>query len=229
MSRLILTRHILFASKTKNKNDLKSISGKLCNKRRGENEKSRIKMSTVSSSMSSPAKKLEAAVKAIERYNAIEASLMKKTAEKEETRGAMDDARARVEEGEADDAAALLVEAEKLHADAASNEMEMFEEFFEASEALIVAFAAAGMRGSEVFAHYYGSVVPSTAETKEMVARTVLEEDAAEKAAVEAAAEAAAAEAAAETAAAEGAAEDAEYDERPAKRSRSQRFDSDSD
>ena len=38
---------------------------------------------------------LEAAVKAIEKYNAIEASLMKKTAEKEETRGAMDDARRR--------------------------------------------------------------------------------------------------------------------------------------
>ena len=184
-------------------------------------------MSTVSSSRSSPAKKLEAAVKAIERYNAIEASLMKTSAEKEETRGAMDDARARVEE-EADDVAAaeaLLVEAEKLYADAASNEMEMFEEFFEAKEALSVAFAAAGMRGSEVFAHYYGSVVPSTAETKEMVARTVLEEEAAEKAAAEAAAE----KAAAETEAAEAAAEDAEYnDERPAKRSCSQRFDGDS-
>ena len=180
-------------------------------------------MSTVSSS---PAKMLEAAVKAIEKYNAIEASLMKKTAEKEEPRGAMDDARARVEE-EADEggdvaaAEALLVEAEKLYADAASNEMEMFEEFFEAKEALSVAFAAAGMRGSEVFAHYYGSVVPSTPKTKEMVARTVLEEEAAdETAAAEAAAEAV------ETAAAEAA---AEYDERPAKRSRSQRFDSDSD
>ena len=170
------------------------------------------------STVSSPAMMLEAAVKAIEKYNAIEASLMKKTAEKEETRGAMDDARARVEE-EADEA--RLVEAEKLYADAASNEMEMFEEFFEAKEALSVAFAAAGMRGSEVFAHYYGSVVPSTAETKEMVARTVLEEEAAdETAAAEAAAEAV------ETAAAEAA---AEYDERPAKRSRSQRFDSDSD
>ena len=112
---------------------------------------------------------LEAAVKAIERYNAIEASLMKKTAEKEETRGAMDDARARVEEEADEGAEALLVEAEKLYADAASNEMKMFEEFFEAKEALSVAFAAAGMRGSEVFAHYYGSVVPSTPKTKEMV------------------------------------------------------------
>ena len=142
-------------------------------------------MSTVSSS----AAKLAAIVKVMEKRQSIEESLHAKEAEQEEAMDAMDAARERAEAfgcvGKAPpEAQALLVAAEQLYVDKAAEKMEKFFELMDGDDELSVACAAAGMRESEAFAHYYGSVVESTPETRAMVARTAkAEEDEAEAAA----------------------------------------------
>jgi hypothetical protein len=127
----------------------------------------------------------------------------------------MDAARERIRtlgiEGDCAAADALIDEVDKRYVDAMLEAMDMFQESVEAEREMKAVFVAAGMRGSEAFAHYYGSVVDSTPETEAMVARMVAEEEEADNADTDEE-------------------EEAEDDERPAKRccSRSQqRFDTD--
>ena len=132
-------------------------------------QKIKNKMSTVSSS----AAKLAAVVKVIEKRQIIVESLHAKEAKQEEAMDAMDAARERAEAPEAGAAAeALLVVAEKLYVDTAAEKMDLLLDLMDDDDELSVACAAAGMRESEAFAHYFGSVVESTPETRHMVART---------------------------------------------------------
>ena len=169
------------------------------------------KMSTFSSSKA----RLEAAVNAIQWYNAIEGLLTKRTEEEAEALRAMDGARERIRtlgiEGDCAAADALIDEVDKRYVDAMLETMEQFQAFVEAQREMKAVFVAAGMRGSEAFAHYYGSVIDSTPETKAMVARMVAEEEEADNTVTD------------------EEEEEAEDDERPAKRCCSQqRFDVDS-
>ena len=145
---------------------------------------------------------LEIAVKAIEKYNASEALLMKRTEEEAEALRAMDGARERIRtlgiEGDCAAADALMEGVDKRYDDAMLETIEVFQESADVEREMKAAFVAAGMRGSEAFAHYYGSVVDSTAETRAMVARMMAEEEEADNAETEE--------------------EEAEDDERPAKR-----------
>ena len=136
-------------------------------------QKIKNKMSTVSSS----AAKLAAIVKVIEKHKSIVESAHAKEAEQEEAMDAMDAARERAEAfgcvGKAPpEAKALLVVAEQLYVDKAAEKMELLFKLMDCDDELSVACAAAGMRESEAFAHYFGSVVESTPETRHMVART---------------------------------------------------------
>ncbi len=75
------------------------------------------------------------------------------------------------------EAKALLVAAEQLYADKATEKMQLLFKLMDGDDELSVACAAAGMRESEAFAHYFGSVVESTPETRAMVAWTANAED----------------------------------------------------
>ena len=136
-------------------------------------------MSTVSSP---PTIMLAAIVKVIEKRERIVESLHAKEAEQEEAMDAMDAARERAEAfgcvGKAPpEAKALLVVAEQLYVDKAAEKMELLFKLMDCDDELSVACAAAGMRESEAFAHYFGSVVESTPETRAMVAWTANAED----------------------------------------------------
>jgi len=125
---------------------------------------------------------LAAIVNVIEKHKSIVESLHAKEAEQEEAMDAMDAARERAEAfgcvGKAPpEAKALLVVAEQLYADKATEKMQLLFKLMDGDDELSVACAAAGMRESEAFAHYFGSVVESTPETRAMVAWTAKAED----------------------------------------------------
>ena len=120
-------------------------------------------------------------VKAIEKYNAIEVSLVKKTEAEVRALRTMDGTSERIRtlgiEGDCAAADALIEEVQNLYVEAILETVAMGEVSLEAQQEMMGAFAAAGMSGSYAFKHYYCRSVVDP-ETKEMVARMVLLEEA---------------------------------------------------
>ena len=138
-------------------------------------------MSTVSPVKLEAAVAVAAVVKAIEKYNAIEVSLVKKTEEEVRALRTMDGTSERIRtlgiEGDCAAADALIEEVNNLYVEAILETVAMGEVSLEAQKEMMGAFAAAGMSGSYAFKHYYCRSVVDP-ETKEMVARMVLLEEA---------------------------------------------------